>query len=196
MSEGTVPLVHTSMPSGLSISRPGGWINHFLVITIHLIPVLFNLCIFACSAPHKITRFLNKLWTALGLKTITVSLQWKQLNPQVLYLRSTLSQQVTSTEKAPCGDQQMPLLKTYSEMLAVCAVVHCTSIQEVPLSRSCAWFKKIGMKIKWVKPFWKEWNCCKYIQHHLSVLFLQINHSNRVCSYIRERRSDDLASIE
>lgn len=26
----------------------------------------------------------------------------------------------------------MPLLRTHSKMLAVCAMVHCTSIQEVP----------------------------------------------------------------
>lgn len=67
-----------------------------------------------------------------------------------------------------------------------------TSIRKVS-SQSWARFKKIGMRIKWVKPLWKEWKRCKYIQHHLSVLFPQTKRSNGFCSYVRERRSEGLA---
>lgn len=92
---------HTALPiprHGTEISINSSQLNKFLEITIYLLPALLNLIPFAFSTPHKISRFLNKLCTVLEQKTITTVLQWKRLKPQVLYLKSTLSWQITSTK--------------------------------------------------------------------------------------------------
>lgn len=92
--------VHSTLPvprPGIEMSVNSSWINKCLDITIHLTPVLFNSFPFACSAPHKILRFLKKFCTVLGLYNNLITVR----EHQVLYLKATLSQQLTSIEKAP-----------------------------------------------------------------------------------------------
>lgn len=119
------------------ISIDNSWLNMLLEITIQLVLVLFNLFPFACSIPHKIIRFLKINGAVFELKTITISWWWKQLKPQVLYLKSTLSQHKTSTEKAHEEICKCHLFKT--DFQVICYVHRGAmrqSIQET--SRVCS----------------------------------------------------------
>lgn len=151
------------------ISIDNSWLNMLLEITIQLVLVLFNLFPFACSIPHKLIRFFKINGAVFELKTITISWWWKQLKPQVLYLKSTLSQHKTSTEKAHEEICKCHLFKTISKWFAMYTVVQCAKAFRRPPESAVppfAWFEKTVTRIQWmkfVKPFWKKQSCCKYI---------------------------------